>query len=143
MEFLTQGVETTEKYPYSCSESFSNLTIDWEPIVLSIIEDLTRNIRIKEISARFHNTFAEIILTIAQRFGERRMVLSGGCFQNAYLIEKTIMILRSNGFYPYWHQRVPTNDGGLSLGQSFIALSRKQRRQTVENKSQQLSAILL
>ena len=43
--------------------------------------------------------------------------MSGGCFQNKYLLEKSIEKLRETGFKPYWHQRIPTNDGGLSAGQ--------------------------
>jgi len=43
--------------------------------------------------------------------------LSGGCFQNKYLVEKTIARLNETGFQPYWHQRVPPNDGGIALGQ--------------------------
>jgi len=49
--------------------------------------------------------------------GETRVVLSGGCFQNRYLTERTVARLREAGFQPYWHQRVPPNDGGLALGQ--------------------------
>jgi hydrogenase maturation protein HypF len=43
--------------------------------------------------------------------------LSGGCFQNKILSEWTISKLREEGFSPYWNQRVPPNDGGLSVGQ--------------------------
>ena len=53
--------------------------------------------------------------------GETRVVLSGGCFQNRYLTERTIQRLRAEGFHPYWHQRVPPNDGGIALGQVTAA----------------------
>ena len=49
--------------------------------------------------------------------GQTRVVLSGGCFQNRYLIERAVQRLHEAGFRPYWHQRVPTNDGGIALGQ--------------------------
>jgi hydrogenase maturation protein HypF len=48
-------------------------------------------------------------------------VLSGGCFQNRYLTERMVQRLREEGFQPYWHQRVPTNDGGIALGQIVAA----------------------
>jgi len=70
---------------------------------------------------------AEVIVDVAKRIGEPRVVLSGGCFQNAYLTERAITRLRAEGFSPYWHQRVPPNDGGISLGQIFAAV-RAQRR---------------
>jgi hydrogenase maturation protein HypF len=46
-----------------------------------------------------------------------KVILSGGCFQNAYLTERTIDILQSKNYKVYWHQRVPPNDGGIALGQ--------------------------
>ena len=54
--------------------------------------------------------------------GEPQVVLSGGCFQNVYLTERTVNALRNEGFRPYWHQRVPPNDGGISLGQAVAAM---------------------
>ena len=54
--------------------------------------------------------------------GKRRVVLSGGCFQNRYLTERTVQRLQAAGFRPYWHQRVPPNDGGIALGQIVAAL---------------------
>jgi hypothetical protein len=46
-------------------------------------------------------------------------VLTGGCFQNKYLTERTIDRLKEEGFRPYRHQRVPPNDGGIALGQVY------------------------
>jgi len=58
-----------------------------------------------------------------------RVALSGGCFQNRYLTERMVSRLRAAGLRPYWHQRVPPNDGGIALGQIVAAkramLSRK------------------
>ena len=53
----------------------------------------------------------------AKRFKPERVALSGGCFQNRYLTERTIRRLREEGIRPYWHQRIPPNDGGIALGQ--------------------------
>jgi hydrogenase maturation protein HypF len=48
-------------------------------------------------------------------------VMTGGCFQNAYLAERAVRRLQEEGFRPYWHQRVPPNDGGIALGQIVAA----------------------
>jgi hydrogenase maturation protein HypF len=58
---------------------------------------------------------------MARASGLTRVVLSGGCFQNRYLTERTVSRLRAEKFQPYWHQRVPPNDGGIALGQIFAA----------------------
>jgi hydrogenase maturation protein HypF len=60
---------------------------------------------------------AEMIVAVARRAGQERVALSGGCFQNRYLTERTVKRLRAEGFRPYWHQRIPPNDGGIALGQ--------------------------
>ena len=69
------------------------------------------------ISAIFHNTLVEVIVRVSELCGESRVVLTGGCFQNRLLAERAIRRLRSEGFVPYWHERVPPNDGGIALGQ--------------------------
>jgi hydrogenase maturation protein HypF len=58
-----------------------------------------------------------IIVRVAEEIGLERVVLTGGCFQNRVLTERTVRGLEKAGFRPYWHQRVPPNDGGISLGQ--------------------------
>ena len=49
------------------------------------------------------------------------MVLSGGCFQNKYLLEGVVKRLSEEGFTPVWHRHIPTNDGGISVGQAAFA----------------------
>ena len=60
-------------------------------------------------------------------------MLSGGCFQNRYLTERAVKRLREEGFRPYWHQRVPPNDGGIALGQ-VAAVSRMKSKLTKEER---------
>jgi hydrogenase maturation protein HypF len=69
------------------------------------------------MAAKFHNSLAEIIIDIARKIRPEKVVLSGGCFQNKYLLERSVKRLREENFRVYWHQRVPPNDGGISLGQ--------------------------
>jgi len=95
--------------------------LDWGTMVGAILDDLTGGRPVREISARFHNALAESIVAVARRVGEERVVVSGGCFQNRYLTERTVGRLASEGFRPCWHQRVPPNDGGIALGQVAAA----------------------
>jgi hydrogenase maturation protein HypF len=62
-----------------------------------------------------------MIVAVARAAGHRTVLLTGGCFQNAYLAERTIARLTESGFTPAWHRRVPPNDGGLALGQILAA----------------------
>jgi hydrogenase maturation protein HypF len=61
---------------------------------------------------------------VARLADRERVVLSGGCFQNAILTERAIERLTAEGFRPYWHQRVPPNDGGIALGQLWATLKK-------------------
>jgi hydrogenase maturation protein HypF len=56
----------------------------------------------------------------AKIIGLKKVLLSGGCFQNMILLESAIAVLRRHDFSPYWHQRIPTNDGGISVGQAYL-----------------------
>jgi hydrogenase maturation protein HypF len=109
------------------------LIIDWEPLLADILADVDRREPIGVISTKFHNTLAEMIVEVARRIAVPRVALSGGCFQNRYLTERTVRRLGECGFKPYWHQRVPPNDGGIALGQIFAA-TRKPPRALSEMK---------
>jgi hydrogenase maturation protein HypF len=111
--------------------------IEWRPIILDILNDIENKIVSSIISARFHNTMAEIILQIAKMFNKKKIVLSGGCFQNILLLKKTINKLEKYNYQAYWHHLVPTNDGGISLGQIALALREINERSEGESKIQQ------
>jgi hydrogenase maturation protein HypF len=121
LEFALNGVETDEHYNLSLIPHRSSLVLDWSPMIEAILEDVKRDVSVGEISAKFHNALVEAIVMVAKRIGEPRVALSGGCFQNRYLTERAVVRLRDEGFQPYWHQRVPTNDGGIALGQVVAA----------------------
>jgi hydrogenase maturation protein HypF len=80
---------------------------------------------ISYISAKFHNTVAQAILEISRRIREEtrldKVILSGGVFQNKYLLEKSTELLSDNKFKVLTNHLVPANDGGISLGQLIIA----------------------
>jgi hydrogenase maturation protein HypF len=98
------------------------LLLDWSPMLDALLSDLKDLVPLPLISARFHNALADAIIAVAKRVGQSRVVLSGGCFQNRYLTERTVQRLQQEGFHPYWHQRIPPNDGGIALGQVVAAL---------------------
>lgn len=100
------------------------LVVDWEPWVCGILDDAARGLPVAEIAARFHQTLAAAIVAVAQRIGVEQVVLSGGCFQNPLLCQRAVALLRAAGFRPYWNQRVPPNDGGISVGQAAAGLRR-------------------
>jgi hydrogenase maturation protein HypF len=97
------------------------LVIDWEPLVRGVLADMANKTPLGMISARFHNTLAEMVVAVAQKVGESRVVLTGGCFQNKYLAERTVDRLRQAGFEAYWHRQIPANDGGIAPGQIMAA----------------------
>jgi len=109
-----------ESYPYGIRPG-TPLVVDWEPIIRGVMGDLGMRVRTETIAAKFHNTLVEIIVAVAERIGQRRIVLTGGCFQNRYLTERAVQRLVQQGFACYWNQRVPPNDGGIALGQIIAA----------------------
>jgi hydrogenase maturation protein HypF len=109
-------------YPFELKGE-NPIVIDWQTAIFELLRDQERREAAGTISARFHNMLVEIIAAIARRIGKPRVALSGGCFQNRYLTERVIDRLRADGFQPFWPQRVPPNDGGISLGQILAAAS--------------------
>lgn len=107
--------------------------IDWEPMILEILDDVRSGESVCKIATMFHNTLIEMIAAVARRAETARVVLTGGCFQNKLLLEGAVRRLRQEGFRPYWHQRVPPNDGGVALGQIVAAArGRKVSRAVME-----------
>src|SRR5581483_10691895 len=120
LEHATQhGVE--DVYPFEIRGQ-GTWVVDWQPMFLALIAEVQRGEPVGIMAAKFHNTLAEVVVNIARRAGQPAVVLTGGCFQNKYLTERTVCRLQSAGFRPYWHQRVPPNDGGIALGQVMAAL---------------------
>jgi len=121
LEFAADGIETDGQYPLPLVTRSSPFLLDWATLALSVLADAAGGANMAEISAKFHNALAESVVAVAKKIGENRVVLSGGCFQNRCLTERTVARLRAEKFSPYWHQRVPPNDGGIVLGQVAAA----------------------
>ena len=118
LEFSIDGFETDEAYDFDLQ---TGGVIDWEPMIREIIADRKKDFAIREIAAKFHNTLVETIVRVARLTKENSVALSGGCFQNKYLLERAVRRLGEEDFKVYRHQRVPTNDGGIALGQTMAA----------------------
>lgn len=99
--------------------------IDPSLTIMDIVQDKKQGIDLPIISTRFHNTIARYILNVCQRIRKQRginlVALSGGVFQNNYLLKKTKEQLEKQGFITLTHFKIPTNDIGISLGQAVIA----------------------
>jgi hydrogenase maturation protein HypF len=117
--------EDNGRYEFDYKEHEGKTEIVLEPVIKGIVADLEKGTGIGSISARFHNTVAGLVSDMCKKLRDQtaldRVALSGGVFQNSLLMEKTYTLLDENGFKVYTHHRVPTNDGGLALGQAIIA----------------------
>jgi hydrogenase maturation protein HypF len=108
---------STKAYPLPQSGGVA----DWRPLIAALLEDLARGTPVPEAAAAFHLALAGWIAAAAQLAGVRQAVLTGGCFQNAFLAESAARLLSDRGIRVFTHQRIPPNDGGLSLGQAVLA----------------------
>lgn len=110
LEFCAEVSKTEDKY---------HADRDWEMMIRQILHDIHLSKSRNEIAKKFHNTLAAMIVNTALEFDQKKVVLSGGVFQNKVLTEKTVSLLQENQFNPYWHRDIPPNDGGISVGQLY------------------------
>lgn len=102
--------------------------IDVSKVIKGVLKDLSAKREKGIVSAKFHNTIAKIIsettLEIGKKFKVKKVVLSGGVFQNKYLLSEAVRMLREEGFDVYTHSNVAANDAGIPIGQIAIARHR-------------------
>ena len=127
LEFAAANNMADERYDFELLKSAAAIVINWTPIIEGILADVRKGIPVSLISSKFHNTLAQTILGVARETDQSRVVLTGGCFQNKYLTEQAVNLLTQHGIRPYWHQRIPPNDGGIALGQIY-ALERMAKK---------------
>lgn len=127
LQFAAESEPTNESYDFTVQSAPAPLVLDWERMIRQMRDDLSNKVSTNLIAAKFHNTLTEIILQVASKLGEKKIVLTGGCFQNRLLLENTIKRLSETGFEPFWHHLVPPNDGGLAVGQMAAAGMFKKR----------------
>jgi len=131
LEFALDGASAGERYEFGIVPATDDnpIIVDWAPVLDDILVDVRAGVRPRTISVRFHNALVETVASVAALAGIHNVVLSGGCFQNAYLLEHSVRRLENEGFQPFWHRQVPPNDGGISLGQ--VSAVRRARKETL------------
>jgi hydrogenase maturation protein HypF len=128
--FVQEGCE--DEYQVEFKEENEYTVVDFSLTVMGVIHDL-RRAEAREITAtKFHNTVASVIREMATRVGSRygleAVALSGGTFQNQYLLKRTMSLLSTEGLKVYTNQKVPCNDGGISLGQAYLVRERLKKQ---------------
>lgn len=131
IELESVADESVERrYPYAIEDE-GMLVVDPGPIVRSVLEDAAAGVPPCEISGAFHNTVVEFCRDVASRLARTRgiktVALSGGVFQNRLLLRRLFAALESEGLTVLLPKEVPTNDGGVSLGQAVVANERRRR----------------
>lgn len=119
-----------EKHSYRYAYTLDNKTISFKPMIHELVEDIMKNKNHSYIALKFHNTIIEVIVNTvkqtAPRYGLKKVILSGGTFQNKFILSGAERLLIQEGYEVYSQQKVPSNDGGIALGQMSIASKRKE-----------------
>jgi len=126
---LEQRADPTETGCYRAGLTGTDpVLIAGTELIRSTVDDLRRGVPTPVIAARFHNGIADVIIrtcgVLRKSTGIGTVALSGGVFQNLLLLRRTVQGLAACGFRVLTHSRVPTNDGGVSLGQAVVAATR-------------------
>ncbi len=114
-----------DHYSYSIEEEASNWIVNTEAMFLQIIHEMEKHENMEKIATKFHNTIADLTLSMCvkmrNKYNINLVVLSGGVFQNSFLLNRIIGKLKEEDFKIYIHQKMPPNDACISLGQAVIA----------------------
>ncbi|MCL0040305.1 carbamoyltransferase HypF [Thermodesulfovibrionales bacterium] len=129
-QFTVNSSHPHSLYPYEILDMETRLPmiVDFSKTILQILEAVRQNENKGVIAVRFHDTLVDavavVVTHISHKYGVKRVILSGGVFQNPYLLENVLARLLSDGFEVYTNEEVPCNDGGISLGQAYIVRER-------------------
>lgn len=128
LEWLATDVPPRKGYAFEFNAAAQPRIIDSRPAISAILDDRGR-VEPRIIARRWHSTLVEIVCEVCSAArsvtGLRAVVLSGGVFLNLILLRESVQELSARGFRVYSHHRVPTNDGGLALGQWAVAAARE------------------
>jgi hydrogenase maturation protein HypF len=101
-------------------------TLDPTPLWIALLHDLHDGVSPERMASRFHTAIADLVLSVSEQLRQKTtvntVVLSGGVWQNKILLTRSVTRLEKAGFKVLWHKNVPTNDGGIALGQIMIAI---------------------
>ena len=122
----TIGEQHDNRYEYQTKSDI----ISFIPMIEEIVEDITGKESEAYVALKFHNTIVDVIVKtvkqLAGKYGLKKVVLSGGTFQNKFILSNTEHLLEVEGFEVFSQQKVPTNDGGIALGQMIVASKRRE-----------------
>ena len=130
---LNRDLKMLQPFSYCIQEKNDHLEIDYRPMIRELVSELTSmNPNLPIISRRFHSTIVDVIISICKNLSKveatNQIVLSGGVFLNEFILLNAVDGLKIAGLNPYFHQCVPTNDGGISLGQIVVAMGQLQTK---------------
>jgi hydrogenase maturation protein HypF len=124
---LERDMRLAPCYAYSLDDAEGAVGIDPAPLIRALLNDVRAGTNLAQISRRFHSTIVDIVCAICLRMRQahavQQIVLSGGVFLNEFLLVNALLRLQALGFSAYCHRTVPTNDGGIALGQVMVAHS--------------------
>lgn len=99
--------------------------LDPAPMFSGLLDSMRHGIPPDTLAWAFHNAVAcatmEMLKKLSSTFHTKDIVLSGGVFQNRLLLDLLLPMLAADGLRIHLHRQVPPNDGGLALGQAFVA----------------------
>jgi hydrogenase maturation protein HypF len=117
--------EVYESYPWDIKEKNGVLNIEYKDIIEGILKDIKKKELVSKISSKFHNSLIEascnLVCKLREKEGINNVVLSGGVFENQYLLKGIYNNLINQGFKVFYNERIPTNDEGISFGQLHVA----------------------
>lgn len=117
-------IDIEESYTYKIIKQDMYIIEPYE-IFIEVLKDKKKGLSAKIITSKFQNTIVDLTVSmcefIRQDLNINDVVLSGGVFQNCFLLTKICRKLKINNFKVYTHKDLPSNDGGISIGQIVIA----------------------
>ena len=115
-------------YPFQLADVGGLYHLDWGPMWEALLADIQHGEKTANVARRFHNSViaavADTAIMLCREEGLATVVLGGGAFQNRLLLEGMQAALQRAGLQVLAAERVPLNDGGLSLGQAAVAAAR-------------------
>jgi hydrogenase maturation protein HypF len=120
---VAMGID--EEYEYKVSFKEENLVVDMASAFKGIIIDKIKGAPIEIIASKFHNTIIGATINVVKKIREitkiSLVVLSGGVFENRYLLSNIVDKLEAEEFKVFFNEKIPINDGGISIGQLIAA----------------------
>jgi hydrogenase maturation protein HypF len=112
----------TEAYPFEIKDDL----ILAGPLWQTLLADWREGTQVSTLAARFHNSIVRLAVELCQQVraenGSATAALSGGVWQNRFLLERAVQALNKEGFHVLTHQKLPPNDGCIALGQVMVSI---------------------